>query len=111
MATTGTNTAAQWNAAANKALAAAARADLEAFNAEQAVLSAKIREERARDEYLTAQQRGDPVCDVQLRRGGGGGGAGERRRPRRRARGGERRRRILKWRFLDFSLILFSLSF
>ena len=62
MATTGTNTAAQWNAAANKALAAAARADLEAFNAEQAVLSAKIREERARDEYLTAQQRGDPVA-------------------------------------------------
>ena len=62
MATTGTNTAAQWNAAANKALAAAARADLEAFKAEQAVLSAKIREERARDEYLTAQQRGDPVA-------------------------------------------------
>jgi len=62
MATTGTNTAAQWNAAANKALAAAARADLEAFKAEQAVLSAKIREERARDEYLTAQNRGDPVA-------------------------------------------------
>jgi len=62
MATTGTNTAAQWNAAANKAVGVAAKADLEAFKAEQAVLSAKIREERARDEYLTAQQRGDPVA-------------------------------------------------
>ena len=62
MATTGANTAAQWNTAATNATEAAYAADAKAFAAEQAISDAKGNVYRANTALEAAKQSGDPAA-------------------------------------------------